>query len=102
MDLTVTLGMVAGALTTLAYLPQVVKIWRTKSADSLSWTMLLVLCAGVSLWLVYGMYVHDTPLVMANLVTLMLSSIILGLKISYEALPRLQSRPRIFAWGWRR
>lgn len=109
MDLTTTLGMIAGTLTTLAYLPQVLKIWQTKSADGMSWSMLLILCSGVALWLVYGLYSHDTPVVIANMVTLVLSSTILGLKICYEALPQWQirlnglNRPMpTFVWSWRR
>jgi len=52
MDLTTTLGLVAGALTTLAYFPQVIKPWRSRSADGMSWSMLIILCVGISLWLV--------------------------------------------------
>jgi MtN3 and saliva related transmembrane protein len=78
------LGIVAGTLTTLAYLPQVIKTWRSKSADGVSWSMLIILCVGIALWLVYGLYVHDMPVIFANVVTLLLSSIILGLKIRYE------------------
>lgn len=109
MDLTTTLGTIAGTLTTLAYLPQVLKIWQTKSAAGMSWSMLLILCSGVALWLVYGLYAHDIPVVVANIVTLALSSTILGLKICYEALPQWRNRPQwsnrplpSLAWGWRR
>lgn len=84
MEPTTTLGIVAGTLTTLAYLPQVIKTWRSKSADGVSWSMLIILCLGIALWLVYGLYVHDMPVIFANVVTLLLSSIILGLKVRYE------------------
>ena len=46
--------------------------------------MLIILCVGIALWLVYGLYVHDMPVIVANVVTLLLSSIILGLKVRYE------------------
>jgi MtN3 and saliva related transmembrane protein len=92
MDLTTVLGLVAGSLTTMAYLPQVVKTWRSRSADGMSWSMLVVLCIGISLWLVYGLYAHDTPVILANLLTLLFSSAILAMKIRYEALPKLKAQ----------
>lgn len=79
------LGLIAGALTTIAYVPQLVKTWRSKSAGDLSWSMLITLCTGIILWLVYGFYAQDIPVIAANLVTLVLSSIILGLKIRYRS-----------------
>ncbi|MBD2124151.1 SemiSWEET transporter [Trichocoleus sp. FACHB-262] len=84
MEFTTTLGLIAGSLTTIAYLPQLIKTWKSKSADDLSWSMLITLCVGIVLWLVYGSYVHDIPVICANIVTLVLSSIILGLKIRYK------------------
>ncbi|NEQ30922.1 MAG: hypothetical protein F6K04_07955 [Leptolyngbya sp. SIO4C5] len=86
MDTTTTLGLIAGSLTTIAYLPQLVKTWKTKSAEDISWGMLITLCLGISLWLVYGSYIHDLPVICANVVTLALASIILGLKVYYRSL----------------
>ena len=83
-NLTTTLGLVAGVLTTLAYLPQLIKTWQSKSADDLSWSMLIILCVGIILWLVYGFSVRDIPIVAANIVTFILASIILVLKIRYK------------------
>lgn len=83
-NFTTTLGLVAGALTTIAYLPQLIKTWQSKSADDLSWSMLIILCVGIILWLVYGFSVHDIPIVAANIVTFMLASVILVLKIRYK------------------
>ncbi len=91
MEVTTLLGLLAGALTTLAYFPQVIKTWRSRSADGMSWSMLVILCVGVLLWLVYGVYVHDMPVILANVITLMLSSAILGMKIRFEAMPRRSS-----------
>ena len=82
--LTTTLGLVAGVLTMLAYSPQLIKTWQSKSAGDLSWSMLIILCAGIILWLVYGFSVHDIPIVAANIVTFVLASIILVLKIRYK------------------
>lgn len=81
---TTTLGLVAGVLTTIAYLPQLIKTWQSKSADDLSWSMLIILCIGIILWLVYGFSIHDIPIVAANIVTFMLASVILILKIRYK------------------
>jgi MtN3 and saliva related transmembrane protein len=83
-DFTTTLGLVAGVLTTIAYVPQLIKTWQSKSANDLSWSMLIILCTGIILWLVYGTSVHDVPIIAANIVTLLLASIILVLKIKYR------------------
>ena len=79
-----TLGLIAGVLTTIAYLPQLIKTWQSKSAEDLSWSMLIVLCAGIILWLVYGAYVHDIPIIAANIVTFVFAGMILVLKIKYK------------------
>lgn len=91
MKFTTTLGLVAGTLTTIAYLPQLIKTWKSKSADDISWSMLMILCLGIVLWLVYGIAVHDLPLIAANIVTLILASIILGLKVRYRRAKILQA-----------
>lgn len=83
-DFITTLGLIAGLLTTIAYLPQLIKTWKSKSASDLSWSMLITLCTGIILWLVYGAYVQDIPLIAANIVTLVLASVILVLKIRYN------------------
>ncbi|NJP09270.1 MAG: SemiSWEET transporter [Leptolyngbyaceae cyanobacterium RU_5_1] len=83
-DVITTLGLTAGVLTTIAYLPQLIKTWQSKSAADLSWSMLIVLCTGIILWLVYGVIVHDIPLIAANVVTFIFASIILVLKICYK------------------
>jgi MtN3 and saliva related transmembrane protein len=83
-DVITTLGLFAGVLTTIAYLPQLIKTWKSKSAADLSWSMLIILCTGIILWLVYGVSVHDLPIIAANVVTLVFASIILILKIRYR------------------
>ncbi len=84
MDQTTTLGLLAGSLTTLAYLPQLVKVWRSKSAEDISWAMLITLCTGILMWLIYGAYIHDVPVITANVFTLIFTSVILGLKVRYH------------------
>nr|WP_042180759.1 SemiSWEET transporter [Kibdelosporangium sp. MJ126-NF4]CEL14568.1 hypothetical protein [Kibdelosporangium sp. MJ126-NF4]CTQ88933.1 hypothetical protein [Kibdelosporangium sp. MJ126-NF4] len=66
------LGLCAGALTTLAFLPQVLRTIRTRSARDLSWAWILMMCAGVGTWLVYGLLGADLPVIVANGVTLVL------------------------------
>ena len=84
-DLTTTLGITAGILSTIAYLPQVIKTWKSKSAQDLSWNMLIILCTGIILWLIYSISIHDVPMTAANVVTLLLTSVILTLKIRYSS-----------------
>ncbi len=76
-------GFLAGTLTTLAYLPQVIKSWRTKSADDISLGMFLLLVTGISVWVFYGILIHSTPLVLFNSVTLAEAGIILYVKIRH-------------------
>ncbi|MBB44247.1 MAG: hypothetical protein CMM44_10865 [Rhodospirillaceae bacterium] len=75
------IGLLAGCLTTFAFLPQVIKTWQSRSTKDLSLPMWLVLFVGISLWLVYGILKMDFPLLLANSVTLFLAGIVLFLKI---------------------
>ncbi len=77
------LGLAAGSLTTIAFLPQVIQTWKTKSAKDISLGMFLTFCTGVFLWLVYGLVKHDTPIVAANTLTFVLASTILAFKLRY-------------------
>ncbi len=78
------IGYTAGALTTLAFVPQVVQIYRTKSVKDVSLAMFLLFTLGVALWLGYGIMTHSFPVVAANAVTLMLSFVILYFKWKYN------------------
>jgi MtN3 and saliva related transmembrane protein len=75
------IGYGAAALTTFAFVPQVVKSWRTRSTGDLSSTMLVVFTLGIALWLIYGVAVGSRPVVLANGVTLVLSAILVALKL---------------------
>ena len=81
MDYIFALGLVAGTLTSLAYLPQAVRVIRTKRTRDLSLLWLLVLAAGLSAWLVYGLLIGSLPLVLSNVVTLALVAVILAYKL---------------------
>lgn len=76
-----SLGMVAAALTTLAYLPQSVHTIRTRSTGDLSLKMLVLLTGGLVLWIVYGFYIVSLPLIAANVVTVALVAPILYFKL---------------------
>jgi MtN3 and saliva related transmembrane protein len=69
-----TLGLVAGTLTTLSFLPQLVKAWKSRSTHDISSGMLALFSAGLVLWIVYGVIVTDLPVIAANAVTLVLSA----------------------------
>ena len=84
MDLITILGLVAGTLTTLAFLPQLLKIWQTKSAKDISFNTLIMFNIGIFLWLIYGIYLKALPIILANLFTLIFNMIIVWLKIRYK------------------
>lgn len=81
MELVTAVGLLAGTLTTIAYVPQVVKSWRTGSTADISLTMFAIMVWGVMLWLIYGAFVRDIPIVIANGATLLLAGTVLVLKI---------------------
>jgi MtN3 and saliva related transmembrane protein len=84
MDMTVGLGLLAGGLTTASFVPQVAKIWKTKSAEDVSLTMFVAFCVGVCLWLTYGVIKKDWAILITNGVTLILGLAILVMKIKYK------------------
>lgn len=75
------LGLAAACCTTFAFVPQVVRIWRTRSTRDISLGMFAVLTLGMVLWLVYGLLIGDLPIVAANAATSALSLTILVMKI---------------------
>lgn len=74
------IGFCAGALTTAAFVPQVLKTWRSRSAEDLSMGMLIAFATGVLLWIVYGLQRRAAPIVIANVVTLGLTLVLVWLK----------------------
>lgn len=84
MNLIQILGLLAGGLTTSAFLPQVIKTWKSRSAKDLSLGMFSLFCLGVLLWLVYGILENDLPVIAANLLTLMLASTLLFFKLRFR------------------
>lgn len=84
MNFVTLIGFSAAVLTTVAFVPQVVRAWRTRSTRDVSMPMFLVLAIGIVLWLIYGVMLRDVPLIAANAVTLVLVLMILFLKLRYK------------------
>jgi MtN3 and saliva related transmembrane protein len=78
------IGLIAGLLTTTAFVPQVWKIYRTKSGRDISARMISLFTTGLVLWLIYGILLRSVPLILSNAVTLLLSLAIVVLKIRYR------------------
>jgi MtN3 and saliva related transmembrane protein len=83
MDGAMILGITAGTLTTVAFIPQLTKALKSKSTGDLSWGMVLTFTIGVLLWLIYGIWIDSLPVILANAVTLLLQMGIVSLKIKY-------------------
>ena len=83
MDTTTVLGLVAGFLTTIAFVPQVTKIWKEKSAKDVSLPTFLAFSLGVALWMTYGIMKSEPPIILWNAVTLVLSGAIVAMKIKF-------------------
>jgi MtN3 and saliva related transmembrane protein len=83
-----TVGFVAGLLTAFAFLPQVLKTWRTHSVADLSSVMLGAQSAGVALWIVYGVGVGSWPVILANICTLTQSLALIFFKRAYSGSPQ--------------
>ncbi|MBW4545982.1 MAG: SemiSWEET transporter [Symplocastrum torsivum CPER-KK1] len=78
------LGYIAATLTTIAFLPQVLKTWRSRSAKDVSLVMMITFSIGVFLWLLYGLAIQAMPVILANTTTLILALLIVILKIRYR------------------
>jgi len=78
------LGLVAATLTTTAFVPQVYKTWKTKSAESLSQSMLFIFVIGILCWLVYGFFIDSLPVILANFITAILGFALLFFKYRYK------------------
>jgi MtN3 and saliva related transmembrane protein len=78
------IGLIAAVLTTAAYVPQVYKTWKTKSAGNISLTMYIAMFIGILLWLIYGIHLNSLAMILANSVTAILTLIILVFKLRYK------------------
>lgn len=77
------IGFIAAILTTISFLPQVVKVWQTRSARDVSLGMYLLFTVGVLLWLIYGLLLQSWPIILSNLITLLLAGLVLAMKLRF-------------------
>jgi len=84
MELITVLGLVAATCTTFSFLPQALKTIQTKQTKDLSLGMYIVLITGVILWFVYGIFIKDLPIILANGISLIFTATILFLIIKYK------------------
>lgn len=75
------IGYLAAMLTTASFLPQAIKTIKTRDTQSLSLGMYSMFALGVLLWLVYGLYLSNSAIIVANAITFVLASLILGFKV---------------------
>jgi MtN3 and saliva related transmembrane protein len=83
-DTITIIGLIAAAFTTISLLPQVLKVWKTKSTRDISTGMFSLFCGGVFLWFVYGIFINDLPIIIANSLVFIQALIILIFKIKYK------------------
>src|SRR3954447_22743786 len=85
LELFTFIGYVAASLTTFCFLPQLVHTFKTKSVEDLHIGSLILFDIGLSLWLVYGIYLHSWPMILANSISLGFQLMLLSLKVRYRA-----------------
>jgi MtN3 and saliva related transmembrane protein len=83
MNLVSMIGTAAAVCTTAAFIPQVLQIWRTRSARDVSLPMYLIFTTGLVCWLWYGWLLSAWPIIIANIVTLALALAVIGMKLKF-------------------
>ncbi|MGA2919425.1 SemiSWEET family sugar transporter [Methanoregula sp.] len=84
MDTIVLVGYIAGTLTTVSFVPQVIKAWKMRETRDLSLAMLVLFGIGILLWTLYGIWTGSLPIIAANVITFVLILILLFLKMRYR------------------
>ncbi len=84
MDAIEVIGLAAGMLTAGSMLPQVIKSWKEKKAEDVSMIMLIVLIAGIALWIYYGIRKNDLPIVVTNAFSLLVNAVMIWLRIKFK------------------
>ena len=77
-------GYFAAILTTLAFIPQLIKTLKTKKAEDVSLTTLIMFLTGVAAWILYGIQISSKPILIANIITFLLNFLILVFKLIYS------------------
>ena len=78
------LGFIAAILTTFGFIPQLIKIIKTKSVKDISFGMFAMFFAGGSCWFIYGIFIKSPPVIIANLASMLMNGTIIGYKIKYN------------------
>ncbi len=78
------LGLCAGACTTISFVPQIMKVWETRSTKDISVHMYIIYSSGLLLWTIYGFLIGSISLIIANFVTMIFALCILGMKLRWE------------------
>ncbi len=78
------IGFFAAFCTTISFLPQAIKVYKSRSTKDISLYMFLIFTIGTTCWLIYGVIISSVPIILANAITLVLSFFILVYKIKYK------------------
>lgn len=84
MEIFTIIGLLAASCTTISFLPQAIKVIKTKQTKDLSLSMYSIFTSGILFWLIYGILIKDLPIMIANSITLVFTIIILSMKIKYK------------------
>lgn len=82
------IGLTAGSITVVAFIPQIIKIYRRKSAKDLSWLWLAAFFSGVFIWVIYALLASSLAVLISNTAMLSLGVVVMALKVKYDRLPR--------------
>lgn len=83
-DANTWVGMIAGFCTTIAFLPQVIRVWKTRHAEDISLGMYVFFVAGTVLWLIYGLLIGSVPVMLYNAITFLLAGAVLLMKLAFR------------------
>ncbi len=78
------IGMIAGILTSMSLMPQLIKTFKTKTAEEISLVMLFTLMLGIALWIYYGILRKDLPIIITNAFSFLLNVTLIGLRLKYK------------------
>ena len=84
MKITTLIGLIAATITTLSFIPQLIKTWKLKETKDISLLMFVTLGVGIILWIIYGFLLWDLPLILANSITFIFVLVILFFKFKYK------------------
>ena len=88
MEFTEILGLTAGTITSITFLPQVIQVYKTKSAKDISLSMVLLLTVGVAMWLTYGILILNAAIIYTNSMVLAMAIILLYFKWKFDGADR--------------